>query len=150
MFRVSPEIESRHRGAAAINGMNVQRAAVSLFLFASLAVACERTPAPPQVVSPSPTRQLSLVDKADQVCMVNNQFMGRPQIPVEVEGRTYFGCCAMCKSRLAQDRAARVAIDPFSGREVDKSSAVIAQDQAGAVVYFENEASFASYQAAGS
>lgn len=79
--------------------------------------------------------------------MVNDQFMGRPQIPVEVEGRTYFGCCAMCKGRLAQERATRVAIDPVSGREIDKSSAVMAQDPTGKITYFENEANLATYTA---
>lgn len=81
--------------------------------------------------------------------MVNNQFMGRAQIPVEVEGRTYFGCCEMCKARLAQDRSARTAVDPFSGREVDKAGAVIAKDASGKVLYFESEANLTSYLAAG-
>lgn len=119
--------------------------------------ACERAPASapksaqpaaPQVlaqpVAASPG-QLTRVEQRDQVCMVNDQFMGRPQIPVEVEGRTYFGCCAMCKGRLAQERATRVAIDPVSGQEVDKARAVIAQDSSGKVTYFENEANFAAY-----
>jgi YHS domain-containing protein len=70
--------------------------------------------------------------------MVNNQFMGRAQIPVVVEGKTYFGCCEMCKGRLAKDAAARVASDPVSGKTVDKSSAVIAKEEDGSVHYFEN------------
>jgi len=38
--------------------------------------------------------------KASEVCMVNDRVMGKPQIPVEVEGKTYYGCCEGCKSRL--------------------------------------------------
>lgn len=82
---------------------------------------------------------------SDQVCMVNNQFMGLPQIPVVVEGKTYFGCCEMCKARLAKDPSSRTATDPVSKREVDKAGAVIAKNQQGAVMYFESEASLSTY-----
>ncbi len=51
----------------------------------------------------------------------------------------------MCKGKLLNDAAARTAIDPASKREVDKASAVIAKNERGDVLYFENEASFESY-----
>lgn len=79
--------------------------------------------------------------------MVNNQFMGRAQIPVVVEGKTYFGCCEMCKGRLARDATARVAKDPISGNAVDKSSAVIAKRADGQVLYFENVQNLERFQA---
>lgn len=88
---------------------------------------------------------LTLVSDRSQVCMVNDQFMGRPQIPVEVDGRTYYGCCEMCKGRLARDASSRTATDPVSKRVVDKSQALIARNENGAVTYFENEASFKAY-----
>lgn len=81
----------------------------------------------------------------DKVCMVNNHFMGRAQIPVVVEGKTYFGCCEMCKGRLAKDPSSRVAKDPISGKEVDKSLAVIGADTSGTVQYFEDEANLKAY-----
>ncbi len=95
---------------------------------------------PPATAAPraNATGQLTRVDDVSEVCMVNNQFMGRAQIPVVVEGKTYFGCCEMCKGRLARDAAARVANDPVSGKVVDKSSAVIAKREDGQVLYFEN------------
>ena len=77
--------------------------------------------------------------------MVNNQFMGRPQIPIVVEGKTYYGCCEMCKDRLAKDSAARTAVDPVSSKPVDKAVAVIAKAESGAALYFESEATFAAY-----
>ncbi len=80
------------------------------------------------------------------VCMVNNTAFPRDQIPVEVEGRTYYGCCEMCKGRLASDAAVRSAKDPVSGATVDKSSAVIASGPDGKVLYFENEASLERYE----
>lgn len=77
--------------------------------------------------------------------MVNNHYMGKPQIPVVVEGKTYFGCCEMCKSRLAQDPESRAANDPVSGARVDKAAAVIGKDAAGTVFYFENQSNFEQY-----
>jgi YHS domain-containing protein len=77
--------------------------------------------------------------------MVNNQFMGTPQIPIEVAGHTYFGCCEMCKARLGNDPTARLAKDPVSGREVDKATAVIGKTREGHTLYFENERNFAAY-----
>lgn len=83
----------------------------------------------------------------DQVCMVNNRFMGSPQIPVSVGSKTYFGCCEMCKSRLTQDASARTATDPVSGAQVDKADAVIGKDAAGAVYYFETDTNLEQYSA---
>lgn len=127
--------------------MNARPFLLSLLAVNLVTAACDRAPVATQSAALSEGRQLKRVEQRDQVCMVNDQFMGRPQIPIEVEGRTYFGCCAMCKARLAQERSARIAIDPVSGREVDKSIAVIAQDAAGKITYFENEANLASYSA---
>jgi YHS domain-containing protein len=103
--------------------------------------------AAPTASSTAPIDQgLTLVADSSQVCMVNNQFMGREQIPVEVEGKTYFGCCEMCKGRLAQDPASRSAKDPVSGKLVDKASAVIAKRPSGEVLYFESRDTFERYR----
>jgi YHS domain-containing protein len=110
-------------------------------------VAATPTPATPS--SPSvdaASAGLTLVSAKSQVCMVNNQFMGREQIPVQVDGKTYFGCCEMCQGRLNSDPSARTAKDPVSGKVVDKASAVIAKRPSGDVVYFENTANFETYR----
>lgn len=93
----------------------------------------------------APVGALTLVSDPSLVCMVNNQFMGRPQIPVEVQGRTYYGCCEMCKGKLANDPTSRTAVDPVSHRPVDKAVAVIGKAESGATVYFENKENFAAY-----
>ena len=82
------------------------------------------------------------------VCMVNDRAMGKPQIPVEVDDKTYYGCCAMCKQRLAQDEAVRYATDPVTGQRVDKASAVIAERPDGSVLYFASAETFDRYGAA--
>ncbi|MEO8382743.1 MAG: hypothetical protein ABI779_24000 [Acidobacteriota bacterium] len=93
-----------------------------------------------------PTGPLTRVE-AKMVCMVNEQNMGKEQIPVEVEGRTYYGCCEMCKKALADNAAKRTATDPISGKQVDKATAVIAAQQDGRVFYFENEQNLAKHNA---
>ena len=79
------------------------------------------------------------------VCMVNDRYFARPQIPVEVEGKKYYGCCAMCKERLANDTAARNGTDPISGKSVDKASAVIGRASDDTVLYFETLANLKKY-----
>lgn len=83
--------------------------------------------------------------EAKKVCMVNDALFQKDQIPVEVEGRTYYGCCNMCKERLAQDAAARTATDPVTGRPVDKAEAVLGAKPDGSVLYFESEETFERY-----
>ena len=72
------------------------------------------------------------------VCMINNQRFNKEQIAVEVEGKTYYGCCEMCKAKLQNDVESRFAIDPVSGNKVDKAKAVIGANADGKVFYFEN------------
>jgi YHS domain-containing protein len=88
---------------------------------------------------------LRLLPDASTVCMVRNHFMGRPQIPVVVDGHTYYGCCEGCKQRLLHDPNARAAIDPVTSNPVDKAQAVVAVDERGGLLYFENEANFRTY-----
>ena len=80
-----------------------------------------------------------------KICMVNNRYMGSEQIPVKVEGKTYYGCCEGCKKTLTNEKSARMSNDPVSGKEVDKADAVIGVDPTGSVLYFENEKNFDKY-----
>ena len=91
------------------------------------------------------TASLRKVDDPKKVCMVNNTVFEKDQIPVEVEGKTYYGCCEMCKERLAKDESVRYGTDPVSGARVDKATAVIAAQGDGTTLYFENEANFEAY-----
>jgi len=94
-----------------------------------------------------PSGKLTKVDDHKRVCMVTNKAFPDDQIAVEVEGKTYYGCCEMCKGRLASDAKLRTATDPVSGKPVDKSEAVIAADTKGKVFYFENDENLAAYNA---
>lgn len=78
--------------------------------------------------------------------MVNDLYMGRTQIPVIVEGRTYYGCCPACKEKLEKQPTVRTARDPVTGEDVDKARAVIAQDPTGKVLYFASEDTLLRYR----
>lgn len=80
------------------------------------------------------------------VCMVNDAYMGKPQIPVPVNGKTYYGCCQGCVDKLNNEEAARTAIDPYSGKKVDKAEAyIVLTNQNGTVSYFESEDNYTAY-----
>jgi len=81
----------------------------------------------------------------EQVCMVNDAFMGKKQIAIPVQGKTYYGCCKMCVSTLTNDAEQRQAVDPVNGHTVDKANAVIGALPDGSVFYFENEKNLNAY-----
>jgi len=99
-----------------------------------------------RLLSKGPAGLLRVLSR--EVCMVTDRHFGKDQIPVPVSGRVYYGCCDGCKGRLTKDASARMGRDPVTGREVDKSAAVIGARPDGSVVYFESDASRASYRPA--
>lgn len=84
-----------------------------------------------------------------EVCMVNDKVFGKPQIPVEFEGKTYYGCCAGCVNRIKNDRRVRYSVDPVSGAEVDKAKAVIVEGPGGEAIYFESLTTAREYMTEG-
>lgn len=99
------------------------------------------------LVSPNPSfahNHLTIAPN-DKVCMVTNMLFPRIQIPVLHEGKTYYGCCENCKKTLAEDASSRIAIDPVSGKSVDKAKAVIAAREDGTVIYFESKKTYLTY-----
>ncbi len=82
------------------------------------------------------------------VCMVNDKYMGKEQIPVEYKGKIYYGCCQGCIGNLQNNRAVRYAIDPATGKEVDKATAYIVMkpNGTGEVLYFESEENYTKYK----
>ncbi|MCZ7618955.1 MAG: hypothetical protein M5U32_11850 [Myxococcota bacterium] len=82
---------------------------------------------------------------AERVCMVQDRLFPTPQIPVELEGKTYYGCCPMCAGQLREDVSLRMATDPVTGQPVDKSSAITAANPDGSILYFESEETFGQF-----
>ncbi len=79
------------------------------------------------------------------VCMVTNQLFAKEQIPIEVDGKTYYGCCEMCKEQIKNKPESREAIDPVSGKKVDKAESVIGAAPDGSIFYFESEENLAQF-----
>jgi YHS domain-containing protein len=77
----------------------------------------------------------------DKVCMVNDRFMGVKQIPIDVDGTTYYGCCQGCVEKLQKNiDDVRFGNNPLNKTKVDKASAVIVQDKSnGSVFYFASK-----------
>ncbi|WP_218110027.1 TRASH domain-containing protein [Oligoflexus tunisiensis] len=80
-----------------------------------------------------------------KVCMVTDMVFPRDQIPVQVGKKTYYGCCENCKATLGKDEKVRYAVDPVSGKQVDKATAVIGAGPDGSVAYFENDANLEKF-----
>ncbi|MCF6214264.1 MAG: hypothetical protein L3J45_09600 [Flavobacteriaceae bacterium] len=86
--------------------------------------------------------------KSSYVCYVNDRFMGAEQIPVAVDGKTYYGCCAGCVDKLKKNLGnVRYATDPLTGTKVDKATAfiVLKPHANGVVLYFESEDNYKKY-----
>ena len=103
---------------------------------------------PPAAAAEAEGTGLTRIGERGAVCMLSNRYLGeRADVPIQVEGKTYRGCCANCAARLGSLAEARVAKDPVTGHAVDKASAVLARDATNRLYYFESEATFASYAA---
>jgi len=90
--------------------------------------------------------QIGELVASDEVCMVNDAYMGKKQFDVKFEDKTYYGCCEMCKERIPKDATVRVATDPYSHKQVDKALAVIAvTGNSGEVSYFESKDNYTNY-----
>ncbi len=134
--------------------LRTTRILVLAFIAAAVVPACAKDTAEtpvPQGTATSPAEAniaLTRIEDPKLVCMVNDTYMGKAQIPVEVDGKTYFGCCPACKERLANEPGVRTALDPVTGETVDKATAVLAQDASGTVHYFASAQHLRSYRPA--
>ena len=86
--------------------------------------------------------------KTSQVCMMNNKYFETEQIPVSVNGKNYYGCCAGCAASLQNNLQIRQATDPYSGETVDKADAfiVLKSDATKEVQYFKSENNYEEYK----
>jgi len=117
-----------------------------IILFALLGFLAFASPSFAVQASPAQASSKSLQPvKHSDVCMVQNRHGVMRMIPVEIDGRTYYGCCAGCVGKLKSSLAVRTAIDPFTGKQVDKASAFITGNRDGTVIYFESRETAEKY-----
>ena len=84
------------------------------------------------------------------VCMPNNRVFKKEQLSTEIEGKTYYGCCKMCINALNSDPQQRMAVDPVSGKEIDKAEAIIGAAPDNSIYYFETEENLEGFKLAAS
>lgn len=72
----------------------------------------------------------------NQVCMINDAFMGKDQIPVPVGNKVYYGCCEGCVEKLTNMEETRYGTDPLTGQKVDKADAFIVLNPQGSTVWY--------------
>jgi YHS domain-containing protein len=77
--------------------------------------------------------------------MFMDRVFDKDQIPVQIDGHTYYNFCDMCAAEMKKTAATRTAVDPVTGKKIDKSSAVIAARPDGSVLYFENAKTLEQY-----
>ena len=79
------------------------------------------------------------VEKKQYVCMMQDMVLTKPGIAIQYGGKTYYGCCAMCKEKIkSEPKKYTRAIDPVSGKQVDKAEAFIYGVE-GSAYYFVSE-----------
>ena len=87
------------------------------------------------------------VVKPEMVCMMQDMVLTKPGIAIQHEGKTYYGCCQMCKEKIASDPEKYTkAKDPVSGKTVDKATAVI-YGLDGSAFYFESKSTMKQFAA---
>jgi YHS domain-containing protein len=121
---------------------------ISLFAVTTINLQAQQAQKPPHEMATMQTAKLPIGNvQTSYVCFVNNKYMGKEQIPVEVNGKTYYGCCQGCVGNLQKNRKTRYAVDPYSKKEVDKSIAyiVVKPGGTGEVLYFESENNYNNY-----
>src|SRR5262249_191222 len=66
------------------------------------------------------------VDKKEYVCMMQDMVLGKAGIPIQFGGKTYYGCCEMCKEKIKNDpQKYTKATDLVSRKPVDKADSFI-------------------------
>jgi YHS domain-containing protein len=83
-----------------------------------------------------------------QVCFPNNRYMGAEQLSVEIDGKTYYGCCNGCIERLKNEPEVRYGVDPLTEKKVNKATAYIVikpGSTGGEVLYFESKVNYQKF-----
>jgi len=130
------------------NSIPNRRSATAALVFIFLTALFVMAPAGTGAAETAPPATPAPVER-QEVCMVTDRVLAKPQIPVEYDGKTYYGCCMGCVARLQGDRSLRYASDPVSGAEVDKAVAFITAGPGGEALYFESEKTAMEYASAG-
>lgn len=81
------------------------------------------------------------------VCMMQDSVLKKPGVPLTFAGKNYYGCCPMCKEKMADNPSKYLfAVDPVTKKRIDKADAYVYELQ-GAALYFESKESLQQFAA---
>ena len=87
------------------------------------------------------------VDKREYVCMMQDMILTKPGVPIQYQGKTYYGCCDMCKEKIrTEPKKYTRSQDLVSGKLVDKATAFV-YGLNGDAYYFSSEANRKAFAA---
>lgn len=103
-----------------------------------------KTPMPVSLKASSPDDWLVKV-RPEQVNMAINHFEGKKQHEIKIDGKTYYGSGKSYAYNISTNNSVRCSRDPFTGKSVDKSQALIYADASGRAFYFESEDTYRGF-----
>jgi len=98
----------------------------------------------PLVASNDPGKWLRRV-KISSVNMVTNRFCSDEQKVVKIDGRDFYVPSDGYAFTLSQNPSLRYAVDPFTGKKIEKSGALAYVDSKDRVLYFESQESYGDF-----
>lgn len=87
------------------------------------------------------------VEDRSKICMMQDSVQPREGLEYKHEGKSYWLCCSMCEAKFKEspDTYAN-AVDPVSGKKVDKATAPIYAYQ-GRAFFFESDVNLKKFAA---
>lgn len=80
------------------------------------------------------------IDRREYVCMMQDMVLTKPGIAIKYAGKTYYGCCEMCKEKIrVNPKKYTRSLDLVSRKPVDKARAYV-YGLNGDAYYFSSEA----------
>ncbi len=133
--------------------MKTIKTIMTIILVSIIAISCNSENKNNTTIKEDVETTKSTIEPAEQIkptdiCMFYNVILDAPsEYPVEVDGKTYYGCCDYSSSQLREDSTTRFSIDPFSGEKVDKVGALIFPDpnRDNGVLYFKTKDNYLQY-----
>ncbi|MAZ48992.1 MAG: hypothetical protein CME65_10530 [Halobacteriovoraceae bacterium] len=117
------------------------------FMFKSLALLFFTVFVSTDIFAKNDVNNFIEVTEKNKVCMVNNFYNPMAdftEFKVNVEKKSYYGCCAMCKDKLKMSSNHRMATDPLTNEKISKADAYIVADKTnkGRTYYFKSKSNF--------
>ncbi|MBL4561362.1 MAG: hypothetical protein JKX79_10305 [Labilibaculum sp.] len=82
------------------------------------------------------------------ICMVRGDIKSKGSLPIQIGGKTYYGCCEKCLTKLELNiDNIQNAVDPVSGQMFSKADAIVRQDPQdhSRVLFFKSDETYDQY-----